>query len=316
MQTIEAEILFRPPTDELAFLPEGPYSLPGGGFSWVAIQHGPAAMNGSLNLFDLHRRENRTVELDGRPGFAFPTDRDETFVVGMERMLQLVDAVTDVGVPISETVDREVEGTIINDGIVIPGGLIFGCKDLKFAEKKAGLYLWRSRDRKLIRLRSDQICSNGKVLLDDGGRLTLLDIDTPTKTVVAYPLDFERGELGPAKIALDLRDDSAFPDGMIGTPDGSGVIISFYNPADAPHGETRQYRLSDGRCETVWRTPGSPQATCPQLVNDAGRVKLIITTAVEHMPPDRRDKHPNAGCLFVAETDFDRVSDQPVFEIP
>ena len=56
--------------------------------------------------------------------------------------------------------------------------------------------------------------------------------------------------------------------------------------------------------EQEWQSIGSPQATCPQLIAWEGRVWLVITTAVEHMPTERRIDSPEAGFLFLAETDF------------
>ena len=87
--------------------------------------------------------------------------------------------------------------------------LIFGTKDLEFATKKAGLYLYRGSDKKLIRLRDDQICSNGKAIQQtaDGG-LRLLDIDTPTRQLVAYRLDIKSGSLGAAEVLLDFFESS------------------------------------------------------------------------------------------------------------
>ena len=58
MERFECEVLYRPESDELAFLPEGPIDCGHGQFCWVAIQHGLDAENGSLNIFDLAKREN------------------------------------------------------------------------------------------------------------------------------------------------------------------------------------------------------------------------------------------------------------------
>jgi hypothetical protein len=41
-------------------------------------------------------------------------------------------------------------------------------------------------------------------------------------------------------------------------------------------------------------------------------VKLVLTTAVEGMPPEMRSRCPNAGCLFVADTALTGV---PVAEV-
>ena len=51
MTGIQAELLHRPESPELRFLPEGPMPL-GDGISWVAIQHGADGDRGSLNTLD------------------------------------------------------------------------------------------------------------------------------------------------------------------------------------------------------------------------------------------------------------------------
>ena len=316
MTTHSTRVLFRPESSALRFLPEGPHPCGPDQFSWVAIQHGAAAKSGSLNVFDLAAGRNVSYELPGRPGFAFATNRPHTFVVGLERHVRLFDTSSGEWTDVCGPVDTAVEGTIINDALVIDEGLIFGCKDVTFTEKKAGLYLWRRSDRRLLQLRADQICSNGKALLRDGGRTVLLDIDSPTKTVVAYDLDVAAGRLGEPRIVVDLRGGDVFPDGMILTPDGRSVIVALYNPNDVPTGESRQFSLATGQLEATWTTDRSPRVTCPQLLAHAGRIQLVLTTAVEQMPAEQQAKYTNAGCLFIAETNFSTLPDQPVFVCP
>jgi sugar lactone lactonase YvrE len=314
VQEQESEVLFLPESDELRFLPEGPYSCGEGKFSWVAIQHGSDLTVGSLNIYDMASSRNASHPLTARPGFAFPTNRSHVFVVGLERSLTLVNVQTLESTLLCDEIDSEVEDTIINDGIVFGEGLVFGAKHLEFSDKRAGLYFWRRRDRRLFQLRDDQICSNGKIIRECDGQTYLLDIDSPTKTVVEYPFDIDQGRLGEPSIVIDLRAGDAFPDGMIATPDGQGAIIAFFNPGNTPHGEARQYHLADGALQKIWTTPGSPQVTCPQLVRFEDHVELVLTTAVEGMPPERQAIHPNAGAIFHAATNFGQVSAQPVFD--
>jgi sugar lactone lactonase YvrE len=314
MRQAEAQVLFRP-DESLAFLPEGPYPCGAGKFSWVGIQHGAEALHGSLNIFDLRDGTNTTHRLDGRPGFAFPTDHSNIFVIGVERSLGFLDTSSGDWKELATGIDADVEGTIINDGLVFDEGLIFGGKDLVFKEGKAGLYLWRAKDQQLIQLRSDQICSNGKAVLERDGQQVLLDIDSYRQTVVQYELNVESGTLGEPEIVVDLRSGSVFPDGMILTPDGKSLIVAIYNPEDAPSGEAHQYRLADGELEAIWTTPGSPQVTCPQLVEWDGGIQLVLMTAAEFMSVEKLARNPNAGCLFIAETPFDRLPAQPVFAV-
>jgi len=316
MPVFSTSILFRPETLEQRFLPEGPYPYGANKLSWVAIQHGADATHGSLNIFDPDAGTNESFELTGRPGFAFPTDTPGTFVVGQERRVGLFNTFSGDWSSFQGDLEPGVDGTVINDGVVFSGGLVFGCKDLKFAESKAGLYLWRRSDGQFIQLRNDQVCSNGKIITGDGDKVTLLDIDTPTKTVVRYTLNVAAGTLSEPEIVVDLRERTDFPDGMIATPDAQSVIIAFYNPNDVDSGEACQFSLADGSLQTVWRTDKSPRVTCPQLVEIGGQIRLVLTTADEGMSPEQQARHVNAGCLFIGETNFDSLPDTPLFEIP
>jgi sugar lactone lactonase YvrE len=216
--------------------------------------------------------------------------------------------------PFRGGVDADVRDTIINDGVVFPEGLIFGTKDLAFAEPKAGLYLWRAADRQLVKLLGGQTCSNGKIVITRDGGWRLLDIDTPTRTVVQYDLDVAAGALGEPRVVIDLREEPALPDGMIMTPDQRSVVIAMYDPRDSAQGEARQYDLL-GQLQAIWRVPGSPRVTCPQWVPWQGTVRLVLTTAIEHMTADQRQQHAAAGCLFQAETPLAEVPPVDVFRM-
>jgi len=303
----DCEVLFRPENAELRFLPEGPIDLGNGRFSWVAIQHGANALVGSLNVFDLAKGINTTYEMDGRPGFAFPSNAPNIFFVGIERRVTTFNLLSREYSQVQGNVDEDVEGTIINDGVMFSDGIVFGTKVLESKTKRAGLYVLRFGTHSLTRLRSDQICSNGKVILEDADQLRFLDIDSPTKTVVEYTLD--GNFICEPRVVLDLRGATDVPDGMVAAPDGQSVIIAFYNPNDAPHGEARQYSLLTGEVECVWRTDLAPQVTCPLLIEHNEKVKLVLTTAVERMPPEKFERHPNSGCIFVGDTQFHSVPD-------
>lgn len=306
MKTIAAEVLFAHESSELRFLPEGPIALDPGKFSWVAIQHGAEAQHGSLNVFDLSTGTNGCFPLKGRPGFALPCSYPDQFIIGLERRIELFDIRGGKPELLCEGVDADVENTIINDGVGCSAGVIFGTKHLEFDQEIAGLYFFRTRDRKLFPLRGGQICSNGKVIVSESDHeVTFLDIDTPTKKVVRYTLDVGKGALSESETVLDLKDVAAFPDGMIGTADGKGVIISFYNPEPAEFGETRLYSLESGECDITWQTPKSPRNTCPLLLEWQGTIQLVITTAVEDMSTAAQDVATNAGALFMAETPFE-----------
>jgi sugar lactone lactonase YvrE len=283
----------------------------------VGIQHGADSKIGSINILNLVSKENRSFDLPGRPGFAFPTSQPNVFVAGVERSVGLFSILDGSWQEICSNVDSSVDNTIINDGLVYEDNLIFGCKELEFKTHKAGLYLWRGQDQKLIQLRSDQICSNGKAVLSDGdGKLKLIDIDSPSRTITSSDLCIKSGKSGAPEVIVDLTGEEVFPDGMILTPDGKSLIVALYDPGDPEAGEARQYSLADGTCQVVWKCPGSPRVTCPQLVQTGDGVCLVLTTAVEHMVAEQQARHPNAGCLFIGRTEFTDIGQQPKFPVP
>jgi len=295
-----AKVAFRPGNDALAYLPEGPCPYGEDKLSWVAIQHGGESREGSINILDLASGRNEQHVLPGRPGFAFPTKDGDVFLVGVERKVGFYNIGSSQWVDAPGEVKGEEDGTIINDGVIYRDGVIFGTKDVEFTDPKAALYLWLPEMTDPVKLRGGQTCSNGKIVLAREGKEFLVDIDTPTKLVVEYPLDGDAKRLGEPRTVLDLRELASYPDGMVITPDGRSVIIAMYNPENVEEGEARQHSLMDGRLEAAWKTPGSPRVTCPLLMEVDGEMELFLTTAVEHMPEEEKAQHPNAGCLFRA----------------
>ena len=81
---------------------------------------------------------------------------------------------------------------IINDGIAIPGGVIFGTKHLEFSQPVAALYHYDHATRSVRELRGGQTCSNGEV---PSRRHILVDIDSQPKTITEYRYD---GDTSPS----------------------------------------------------------------------------------------------------------------------
>jgi sugar lactone lactonase YvrE len=290
---IEARPFYRPPTDELRYLPECPLQLRGTNrLGWVTIQHGPGADHGSLNVLDLATLENRAYPMPGRPGFFAETAEPGILIVGLERRLVHFDLVTGT---VLETLAELPEDprVIINDGIAVPDGVIFGTKHLEFKLPIAALYHYGGTLREL---RGGQICSNGKYFHDG----MLIDIDTQPKTITEYryhhdsPLEMVR-LIKPPECLPSL------PDGMRATGDGKCVVVAYYNPGHVSDGLAQQLRISDGEVVREWIIPGSPRVTCPEFVTIDGREHILFTTAVEDMPAETGAIAPHAGTIFVAE---------------
>ncbi|MBM3785693.1 MAG: SMP-30/gluconolactonase/LRE family protein [Acidobacteria bacterium] len=299
MHVFEAQPLFTPPPGALRFLPECPRVLRAepGKLGWVAIQYGADSKEGSFNILDIATGENSVHPLPGRPGFFAETVEPGVIVVGLERDLAMYDYRNRrlLGARVRVTDDERV---VINDGVAVEGGLLFGTKHLTFQERIACMYLY---DGELHTLHSSQICANGKFL--NAGRL--VDIDSFNKTLDEYP--YSGRTLGQRRIIADFRDTPLYPDGLRPSPDGASVIVAFFNPEPAPCGLARQFRIADGEVLAEWRLPGSPRVTCPEFLLHEGRVKILFTTAVEGMEP----AVPLAGSMFIAGTPFDTLPAPP-----
>jgi sugar lactone lactonase YvrE len=308
-RSTQATVLHAPTSEADRFLPEGPRGVTVEGrpaVAWVNIQTAPDATSGAIHV-RFWDGEHRTYHQERRPGFFLPTDGENTLLVGREKEIGLLNLVTNCFSPLADIGDANPR-TIINDGEVVPGGraVVFGTKDVQFADPIANLYLFTLDDQRVSVLADQQVCSNGKVFVREGETLFLYDIDTPKKNVVRYRLDLAARKLGPAEEGLDLREHRGFPDGMIDAGDGT-AIIAFYNPAPVYAGRAIRFDVTTSEPVEEWITPGSPRVTCPLLVDHDGQARLVLTTATEGMPATDRRACPAAGDLFWAETTLDRV---------
>jgi sugar lactone lactonase YvrE len=315
MRQFTARPFYRPESEELRFLAECPRVLrnfPGGApvMGWVSIQHAAGAQVGSINLLNLATGRNTSFALPGRPGFFAETDQPGVALIGLERRLVLFDLAsaqlveTGVGLPDDERV-------IINDGVAIPGGLLFGTKHLEFRDRIAALYLLDTASRQLTELVPGEICSNGKYFVPGDGGAVLIEIDSLPRTITRYRLDQGLRRVLEASLVVAPETLPAIPDGLRPAPGGASVVVAFYNPEAVDTGVAQEIRLADGVVLTEWRFPGSPRVTCPEFVWLHGRVQLIFTTATEGMPPEMRALAPEAGALFSADTDFETMPDAP-----
>lgn len=317
LRSTPATVFFTQTAEADRFLPEGPRAVTVEGrpaVAWVNIQTAPDATAGDIHL-RFWDGEHRTYHQERRPGFLIPTDHEDTLLIGREKEVGLLNLVTNCFTPLADIGDPNPR-TIINDGEVVPGGkaVVFGTKDIQFADPIANLYLFTLDDGRVSVLADQQVCSNGKVFAREGDALFLYDIDTPKKNVVRYRLDVSARRVGTPEEVLDLREHGGFPDGMVDGGDGT-VVIAFYNPAPVYASRAVRFDLRTSEAIEEWTTPGSPRVTCPLLVEHDGRLRLVLTTATEGMPAADRRACPAAGDLFWAETEFRKAPPPEVVHI-
>lgn len=316
-----ASPLFEPAGESLRFLPEGPRLLrnhPKGGaqLGWVAIQHGAGLEEGSLNVLDLTTGENTTFPLPGRPGFFAETAKPGVVLVGLERRLAFFDLLSGV----LEETGPQVTGdkrVIINDGLAVDSGVLFGTKHLEFNQPVAALYFFDYATRTVRTVLDKQFCSNGKFLRRDADGATLIDIDSIPKTITSYRFDAKLERVIQRSLIAPTDSLPGYPDGLRPAPaasdgpEGASVVVAFYNPESVADGLARQLRLADGKVLCEWKIPGAPRVTCPEFVDIDGKVKLIFTTAVEGMPAANRRIAPGSGTLYIADTPFESMPAPP-----
>ncbi|MFC5863820.1 SMP-30/gluconolactonase/LRE family protein [Acidicapsa dinghuensis] len=314
-----ARRFYEPEIEALRYLPEGPRVLRNAPFAeptvaWVAIQHGADAREGSINLLDLKTQRNRSFVLPGRPGFFVETIEPGLLLVGMERRLVYFDLVNgrvdETGIVVTND-----ERVIINDGLAVDGGVVFGTKHLGFCEPVAALYFYDAATRTVRTLLEEQVCSNGKHLCRDAEGLLLVDIDSQPKTISTYRIDARMERVVSRSVVESSGFATGFPDGMRAAPNNTGrmedesVVVAFYNPELVPDGIVQQIRVRDGAVLCEWVVPGAPRVTCPEFVEMDGEVKLLLTTAVEGMASEGRSVAPGSGAMYLADTGFERMPD-------
>ncbi|MBM3739023.1 MAG: SMP-30/gluconolactonase/LRE family protein [Acidobacteria bacterium] len=315
MRKFTASLFFEPPSAALRFLPECPRRLinfPGGEplLGWVAIQHSAADETGSFNILNLRTMENTVYPLPGRPGFFCETVEPGVLLIGLERRLVLYNALTgqvfDPG-----WIATADERCIVNDGLPVPGGVIFGTKHLAFSEHIAEIYYFEAAHHRIHRLAGGQVCSNGKHLYQQDGAAYLADICSMSKVVSRYRADLAAGSLVYDGVIADFTAGGVFPDGMKPVPDGSALVVAFYDPRPSDRGYARQYNLITGEPEAEWELPGSPRVTCPEIIELDGEIRILFTTAVEGMPDPIQRLAPHAGSMFIAPTPWTSLPPPP-----
>lgn len=304
MRSQTAHVYVTPGNEEGRYLPEGPRKMTLRGkevLAWVDIQIGSDARFGMIFAKLLAGGgEDAQITCPGRPGFILPVEGGDRVLVGIDKELKLCNLATGEWSESLARIPDHDPHTMMNDAEIVPGGkaIVFGTKVQKLKEPIAHLYLFTVEDHRITVLADKQTISNGKVMFNDDRGLLLFDIDTPTRTVARYRLDVAARKASFEGVAVDLKNEEGLPDGMRYCGDGT-AIVALYNPHFAEHGKAIRYNLSTGEAIEEWLTPGSPRVTCPSVEES----RLILTTAVEEMPPEMRPNCPNAGCLFIGEID-------------
>lgn len=196
----------------------------------------------------------------------------------------------DLNTGASETVvplDADNPKTRSNDGRADPhGGFWIGTMGKNFEPGVAAIYrYYRGELRKLV----DGLTVSNSICFAPDGR-TAYYTDTPTRRIMALPLDTEGWPNGDARVFIDLTGERPLPDGSI--VDSEGAIWN----AQWNMGRVARY-LPDGTFDRAVEVPAR-RTTCPALGGPDLKT-LFVTTA--RMGLD--DPSPVDGLVYAEEVE-------------
>ena len=186
---------------------------------------------------------------------------------------------------------------IINDGIAVSDGVIFGTKDLAFKQPIAALYHYATSQQVMLReICGGQTCSNGKYFHDD----RLIDIDTRPKTITEYryrPRWPARAPAADQRTPIDVFPPSRTDSGP--HPTGSSIMVAFYNGANVADGlaQPDPHRRRRGVAQRI--IPGSPRVTCHAFITfEWQNAAAVHHSGGRHAGGDPRDRARSGHAVY------------------
>lgn len=175
-----------------------------------------------------------------------------------------------------------------NDGKVDPRGR-YWAGSLAYDDRREQSRLYRfDADGRSSVMHEGVSISNGLAWTADGTRLYY--IDSPTKRVVEFPFDLERGTLGPPRTAITLGEADGWPDGCSMDAEDN-LWVAHWGAAKLTRWEPRTGRLLD----TI-KFPVENVTSC--AFGGEKLDQLFVTTARNAATADRE---PEAGYIFRVE---------------
>ncbi len=173
------------------------------------------------------------------------------------------------------------------------GRFYIGTMHKQEEEEMGSLYLL-NESLEVEKLTGKRTISNGLAWSPDGR--TLYYIDSPTRRVVAFDVDFSSGHLSNERVCFPILPERGFPDGM--TIDTEGMLwIAHYGGACVA-----RYHPDTGQTLYLVEVPAPHVTSCTFGGPDLDI--LYITTARKDLTPEEADRFPLAGSVFQATPGF------------
>lgn len=198
-------------------------------------------------------------------------------------------------------IEQDNPGTRLNDGRADRQGRFWAGSMVEVGEQGAGALYSVDHKLRVSSQISGLTISNGLCWSPDGK--LMYHTDTPSRSIYRYDFDTVSGAISNQSL-LVRTEKGCFPDGA--TVDAKGYIWS------AQWGASRVVRYNpEGETDFILPLPVS-QPTCVAF-GGSDLNRLFVTSAYEGLDAEARATQPEAGNLFIFETDIKGIAD-PQFQ--
>ena len=198
-------------------------------------------------------------------------------------------------------IEQDNPGTRLNDGRADRQGRFWAGSMVEVGEQGAGALYSIDHQLRVSSQISGLTISNGLCWSPDGK--LMYHTDTPSRSIYRYDFDTVSGAISNQSL-LVRTEKGCFPDGA--TVDAQGYIWS------AQWGASRVVRYNpEGETDFILPLPVS-QPTCVAF-GGSDLNRLFVTSAYEGLDAEARATQPEAGNLFIFETDIKGIAD-PQFQ--
>jgi sugar lactone lactonase YvrE len=243
----------------------------------------------TVHLYDPQNRTDRSIDVGQQTGCAAPT-KDGNLILGLKTGLATLDLAT-AKLDFIARPEVHLPGNRFNDGKCDPAGrFLAGTMDDAEVEASGALYSLSS-DHTLKTLITGVRISNGLAWSPD--YKTFYYIDTPTRVVMAYDYDLEKGNISNPRVVVRVPESFGWPDGMTNDVEGNlwialwgGAAVTCWNPAT-------------GSLIRKVDVPAGNVTSC--VFGGEGLTTLYITSARKGMSAEQLARYPLSGGLFKFE---------------
>lgn len=250
---------------------------------WVDI------LPGDIHRYSADTKNHETFNVGHMAG-AMALRKTGGLIAALQNGFAFVDFDKKTVKPITDP-EAHLPGNRFNDGKCDPAGRFWaGTMPLTEKEPVGSLYMLDTDLSVSLKVPGVTI-SNGLAWNSDS--TIMYYIDTPTKYIVAYDYDINIGIITNKRIAIDVRHEKGYPDGM--TIDTNGMLwVAYYGGWEVvqynPHTDEVLQRIDFPVSNITCCTFGGP------AMND-----LYVTSARKELSADEIEKQPDAGCLFIVK---------------